>query len=115
MRVGISLRPRTPASAVIPYLSFVDYLLVMTVEPGFGGQKFMTDMMPKLKELRAIAPHLDIGVDGGLDLETIHVAAAAGANVIVAGSAIFRAKDPAGVIVGLRKSVQDGGFCSEYP
>lgn len=80
-------------------------VLVMTVEPGFGGQSFMADMMSKVKELRERYPELQIEVDGGLSEKTIDTAADAGANVIVAGSAVFGASDPAAVISQLRDAV----------
>nr|WCZ58777.1 ribulose-phosphate 3-epimerase [Seculamonas ecuadoriensis] len=107
MAVGIAVKPRTPASAVLPYLSQLDYVLVMTVEPGFGGQKFMEDMLPKIAELRQAAPNLDIGVDGGLDAETVKLAARAGANVIIAGSSVFKSDDPSRTIAELRSAVDD--------
>lgn len=81
-------------------------VLVMTVEPGFGGQKFMASELPKVAELRKRYPDLNIEVDGGLSLDTIDVAADAGANVIVAGSAVFGAQDPADVIKKLREAVE---------
>ena len=81
-------------------------VLVMTVHPGFGGQKFMASELPKVKALREKYPDLNIEVDGGLGEGTIDQAADAGANVIVAGSAVFGAKDPAGVIKVLRESVE---------
>lgn len=81
-------------------------VLVMTVEPGFGGQKFMPECMPKVSALRTRYPDLNIEVDGGLSGSTIDVAAEAGANVIVAGSAVFGAKDPAEVIAKLREAVE---------
>lgn len=96
-RVGISVKPQTPAEAVYPYLEAVDMVLVMTVEPGFGGQKFMADMLPKIHKIReqcrtlGVSP--DIEVDGGIDPDTAPLAAAAGANVFVAGSAVFRCSD----------------------
>jgi ribulose-phosphate 3-epimerase len=81
-------------------------VLIMTVEPGFGGQKFMPDQMPKVKAVRERYPDLNIEVDGGLGIGTIDQAADAGANVIVAGSAVFGAKDPAEVIAKLREAVE---------
>jgi ribulose-phosphate 3-epimerase len=80
--------------------------LIMTVEPGFGGQKFMPEMMPKVEALRKRYPELNIEVDGGLAENTIDTAAEAGANVIVAGSAVFGAKDPSEVIAKLREAVE---------
>lgn len=85
-------------------------VLVMTVEPGFGGQKFMADMMPKVQEIRKRYPDLNIEVDGGLSTGTIGTAAEAGANVIVAGSAVFGAKDPKEVVSVLRETVEKAGF-----
>eukprot|EP00756_Hemistasia_phaeocysticola_P064999 Hpha_TRINITY_DN8217_c0_g2::TRINITY_DN8217_c0_g2_i1::g.111839::m.111839/K01783/rpe, RPE; ribulose-phosphate 3-epimerase len=105
MRVGIALKPGTPASAVFPFLDVVDLVLVMTVEPGFGGQSFMADMMPKITEIRAKAPQMQIQVDGGLSAKTIDQAAEAGANVIVAGSYLFGAADTEGAVGILRSSV----------
>lgn len=78
----------------------------MTVEPGFGGQKFMADMMPKVSEVRRRYPELNIEVDGGLGTGTVDTAAEAGANVIVAGSAVFGASDPREVIKTLREAVE---------
>ena len=74
-KVGIAVKPGTPVDALVPYIGLVDMALVMTVEPGFGGQKFMTDMMPKVEFLRQRYPMLDIEVDGGLSPETIEMAA----------------------------------------
>jgi ribulose-phosphate 3-epimerase len=81
-------------------------VLVMTVHPGFGGQKFMASELPKVKALREKYPDLNIEVDGGLSESTVDQAAEAGANVIVAGSAVFGAKDPAEVISRLREAVE---------
>lgn len=81
-------------------------VLVMTVHPGFGGQKFMTSQLPKVTALREKYPHLNIEVDGGLGVGTVGPAAEAGANVIVAGSAIFGANDPADVIAKMREVVE---------
>ena len=106
MKVGIAVKPGTPVEAVLPYVPMVDMVLVMTVEPGFGGQSFMADMMPKVRLLRDRYPTLDIEVDGGLAQDTIDVAAQAGANVIVAGSSVFKAKDPRETIALLRTAVE---------
>ena len=97
VKPGIVLKPKTPAEALAPYLSMVDLVLVMTVEPGFGGQKFMADMMPKVKQLRAmldeVNPSCHLEVDGGVDLVTGEVCKENGADVLVAGSAFFGSKD----------------------
>ncbi|EAX88315.1 hypothetical protein TVAG_158280 [Trichomonas vaginalis G3] len=106
MKAGISVKPKTPIESIYPYLDKVDMILVMTVEPGFGGQSFMADMMPKVSALRKKCPQLDIEVDGGLSPKTIETAAAAGANCIVAGSAVFGAKDIPLVIKQLREPVE---------
>ena len=93
-KVGITIKPATPAEAVQPYLKLVDMILVMTVEPGFGGQKLIPDCLDKVRELREMAQgqgiDMDIEVDGGIDRDNVHLALDAGANVIVAGSAVFR-------------------------
>nr|MCR5552725.1 ribulose-phosphate 3-epimerase [Oscillospiraceae bacterium] len=98
-KAGLSLKPGTPAEAALPYLELCDLILVMTVEPGFGGQKFMTDMMPKLKTLRRWLdgknPGCELEVDGGVNAETARICRENGANVLVAGSAWFKAPDPA--------------------
>ena len=107
-KAGIALSPRTPAAAVTGILHEVDLVLVMTVNPGFGGQKFMKAMMPKILEIRSRLPdHVDIEVDGGLKVDTVGLAAGAGANVIVAGTAVFRAEDPAAVIAALRRRAEE--------
>ena len=98
-KAGLSLKPGTPAEAALPYLELCDLILVMTVEPGFGGQKFMADMMPKLKTLRRWLdgknPGCELEVDGGVNAETARICRENGANVLVAGSAWFKASDPA--------------------
>ena len=97
VKPGIVVKPKTPAEAVAPYLSMVDMVLVMTVEPGVGGQKFMADMMPKVKKLREmldkVNPACHLEVDGGVDLNTVKECKANGADVFVAGSAYFGAAD----------------------
>ena len=102
VKPGVVVKPKTPASAVKPFLDKIDMVLVMTVEPGFGGQKFMADMMPKVKELRAmideVNPSCYLEVDGGVDPTTCAVCKENGANVLVAGSAFYGAKDRKAVV-----------------
>ncbi|GFY87319.1 aldolase-type TIM barrel family protein [Actinidia rufa] len=108
MMPGVALKPGTPVEEVYPLLDGenpVEMVLVMTVEPGFGGQKFMPEMMDKVRALRKKYPSLDIEVDGGLGASTIDMAASAGASCIVAGSSVFGAAEPAQVISLMRKSV----------
>jgi ribulose-phosphate 3-epimerase len=109
MKVGVALKPNTPVEDVFSIVDKVDMVLVMTVEPGFGGQSFMENMMPKVATLREKYPTLDIEVDGGLGPSTIEAAAKAGANMIVAGSSVFRAADPAIPILQMRNSVEKFG------
>ena len=101
-KAGISIKPKTPAEAVKPYLDRVDMVLVMTVEPGFGGQKFMTDMMPKVTQIRQwiseSGREIDLQVDGGVNAEPAKVCVEAGANVLVAGSYLFSKPDYAAAI-----------------
>lgn len=104
--VGLAIRPPTPFSEVAPFLGDIDLLLVMTVNPGFGGQAFIPEMMEKVKAARKIREEqgLDfhIEVDGGIHPETAGIATEAGANVLVAGTAVFESKDPSKVIAELR-------------
>ena len=92
-KAGLSVKPKTPVEAVYPYLDKLSMVLVMTVEPGFGGQSFMEDMMPKVSAVRSEIDRrgldVDIQVDGGINKDTISIAAKAGANVFVSGNAIF--------------------------
>ena len=108
VRCAIALSPATPVERVLPYLSEVDMVLVMTVVPGFGGQAFMPETLEKVRAIRRYAKehHLyyDIEVDGGLNENNVALATEAGANVIVAGSAIFRSKKPRAVIDAMRES-----------
>ena len=96
-KAAISLKPGTPAEAARPYLELCDMILVMTVEPGFGGQKFMLDMMPKLRKLRTMLDSVNPGclleVDGGVDSHTCGICKENGAQVLVTGSAYFKAED----------------------
>ncbi|XP_058762094.1 ribulose-phosphate 3-epimerase, cytoplasmic isoform-like [Vicia villosa] len=109
MKPGVAIKPGTSVEEVYPLVESenpVEMVLVMTVEPGFGGQKFMPEMMEKVRILRKKYPSLDIEVDGGLGPSTIDAAASAGANCIVAGSSVFGAPEPAHVISLLRNSVE---------
>ena len=105
-KAGISVKPNTPVEEVFPYLDKLDIVLVMTVEPGFGGQSFMYETMDKIKTLRSEIKRrglsTDIQVDGGINDKTVETAAEAGANVFVAGSAVFGAEDAAKAIDDLR-------------
>ena len=105
-RAGIVLKPKTPAEAALPFLKDVEMVLVMTVEPGFGGQKFMADMMPKVSAVRKyideLNPACELEVDGGVDPDTCKVCIEAGANVLVAGSAVYKAEDIPARIAQLR-------------
>lgn len=102
-RVGLALNPDTPAEAALPYLDCADELLCMTVFPGYGGQAFIPEVLPKIRALRAAAPALDIMVDGGVNAETAALAAEAGANAFVAGSFLFRQRDMAAAVADLRR------------
>jgi ribulose-phosphate 3-epimerase len=105
-KAGLSIKPRTPVEALVPYLPLLDMVLCMTVEPGFGGQSFMEDQMEKVSAVRrmldALGTDCDIQVDGGINPETAKICVRAGANVLVAGSDIFRAADRAARIAELR-------------
>lgn len=110
-KVGLAIKPKTPAEAVLPYIDMLDMVLVMTVEPGFGGQSFMQDMMPKVRQVKAFADErkldIDIQVDGGISPSTISQAAENGANVFVAGSAIFNSDNPQQVIDELKATARE--------
>ena len=108
VKPAISVKPKTPAEAVLPYLPYCDLILVMTVEPGFGGQAFMEDMMPKLKQIRAYIdaqnPTCELEVDGGINEKTVLICRENGANVLVAGSAYFKSTDPAAFVKKVKAS-----------
>ena len=105
-RPGLVLNPATPASAILPHLDGVDMVLVMTVEPGFTGQKFMPECLDKIAALRREAgPALDIEVDGGINEDTAALAARAGANVAVVGAAVYRSRDMRAAVAGIREAM----------
>lgn len=102
-KAAITIKPGTPASAVFPYLPLVDMVLVMTVEPGFGGQSFMENMLPKVAALKTEAARIGktdlmVQIDGGVNATTAPIAAAAGVDNVVVGSALFNAADPSGLV-----------------
>lgn len=103
-KAGITIKPKTPVEHIRPYLQDLDMVLVMTVEPGFGGQKFMEDQVPKIKQLaqwkKDLGLSYDIEVDGGVTLENVRTVLDAGANIIVAGSAVFGKEDIAAAAKG---------------
>ncbi len=107
-KTGVTLKPRTPAEAVKPYIGMVDLVLIMTVEPGFGGQSFMHDQLPKIAAVRKMLDEeklpCELEVDGGIDMNTAALAKAAGANVLVAGSAVFGKSDRAAAIKAIREA-----------
>lgn len=105
LKAACAIKPGTSVDVLYELGEHLDMALVMTVEPGFGGQKFMADMMPKVEKLRARFPQLNIQVDGGLGKETVPAAAEAGANVIVAGTSCFTAPDPVVLIDFMRDTV----------
>ena len=105
VKPGIVVKPNTPAEAAAPFLGKCDLVLVMTVEPGFGGQKFMADMMPKVKQLRTmlyqVNPGCQLEVDGGVDLSNRDLCVESGADVLVAGSSFFKAADKAAFVTAM--------------
>src|SRR5262252_4093781 len=103
-RVGLTLNPETNFKLVEPFLGKIDMLLVMTVHPGFGGQKFRTDQMEKVKRAKSLNDQIDIEVDGGINAETAPASIQNGANVLVAGTSIFKTNDYAKAIRDLRAS-----------
>ena len=105
-RAGLTVNPETPCDALLPWLDQVDEILFMTVHPGFGGQSFMESVMPKIARIRKERPDLDISVDGGVDLNTVNAAAGAGANLIVAGTALFRSEDMARDVAQMRSQAE---------
>ncbi|KAJ1499468.1 hypothetical protein HMI54_011732 [Coelomomyces lativittatus] len=114
MRAGIALKPSTPLASILTCLESkkVDLVLIMTVEPGFGGQSFLSEPLTKVRTLRAMHPDLNIQVDGGVSLDTIHLCAHAGANVYVAGSAIYGTNDRKTAIQQLRAKALESLNCN---
>lgn len=107
-RAALAVKPKTPLEPYLEFLAELDMLLIMTVEPGFGGQKFMSDQLPKISQARKEigAKAIWLQVDGGISLETIELATAAGADTFVAGSAVFSSEDPAAMINSLREKAE---------
>ena len=107
-KTGVTLKPKTEADEVLPFLPYVDLVLVMTVEPGFGGQKFMADQLPKIRRIRELIevynPSCELEVDGGVDENTAPLVKEAGANVLVAGSAVFNKADRKAAIEAIRNA-----------
>lgn len=101
-KAGLVLKPATPAEVLFPFAPLLDLAVVMTVEPGFGGQKFMEAPLSKIRQIKEKFPHLLVEVDGGVNRETAPLCREAGADVLVAGTAVFRAEDPALAIAQLR-------------
>ncbi len=101
-KCGLSIKPATPADALIPYLSSIDMVLVMSVEPGFGGQRFMPESLEKIRRIRELAPRMLVSVDGGINAETAQLVKHAGANCLVAGSFFFKASDKRAAVDALR-------------
>ena len=114
MKCGIALSPATPVSTVLPYLDSVDMVLVMTVEPGFGGQAFMPEMLDKVRILRRAALKegldLNIGVDGGISENNAAACTEAGANVLAIGSALFKTKRPRSVVQAIKEAANSHPF-----
>ena len=107
-KTGVTLKPKTDAEDILPFLPYVDLVLVMTVEPGFGGQKFMADQLPKIRRIRDLIsvynPECELEVDGGIDETTAPLVKEAGANVLVAGSAVFGKADRKAAIEAIRNA-----------
>ena len=111
LRASVSIRPSTPLETILPLLPELDMVLIMTVEPGFGGQSFLLSTVPKIRELRRIVDRegwpCDIEIDGGVTEDNVKTIAGYGANVIVAGSAVFAAPDPGKALQELRRKTEE--------
>lgn len=106
MKAGLSIKPKTPVDAVKEYIGQFDMLLIMSVEPGFGGQSFIPESLEKIRLSRELLPELDIEVDGGINEKNISDVVKAGANIIVAGSAVFGKENVSMAIASLRKNAE---------
>ena len=110
-KAGLAVKPRTPGSIILPYLEYLDMVLVMTVEPGFGGQSFMSDMLPKIEKIRAAADRLGVGVeiqvDGGISEKSAAECASRGAGVFVAGTSLFGAADMKSALERIRRAAEE--------
>ena len=110
VKAGVTLNPATPLSVVEPILPFIDLLLIMSVNPGFGGQSFISQVLEKIKRARqmidSVKPDIELEVDGGLKIENVGRVAAAGADIIVAGSAVFRSQDYKETLEKIRKEIE---------
>jgi len=106
VKVGLSINPPTPLKKLLPYLNNIDMALIMSVNPGYAGQKFIPEVLSKVRELRKLKPDLDIQIDGGINKDTIKQAADAGANIFVAGSSIFKQKDRKKAIQELKNATK---------
>ncbi len=113
-RAGVSLNPATPLCLIEPALEYADLVLVMTVNPGFGGQEFIPAMLPKIKQLRSLIDHkgwnLELEVDGGIKVDNIGAVAKAGADVFVSGSGIFKTSDYGKTITAMREEIKKGAM-----
>lgn len=108
MKTSVALKPKCPTEDIVPFLSLCDMALVMTVEPGFGGQKFMADMLPKIRTIRTMAdPDMIIQVDGGIGTGNIGLCAEAGADCFVVGTSSFRAPDMHEALMNMKKAAED--------
>ena len=110
-KTAVTIKPKTPAEAILPFLKECDMILVMTVEPGFGGQHFMAEQLPKVSRVRALineyAPECELEIDGGVDVNTASLCVQAGASVLVAGSAVFGKPDRSAAIRAIRESIRN--------
>ena len=106
-RAGITFNPETPVNALEPCFDYCDEILCMSVHPGFGGQSFIADVLPKIADLRTSLPTMDISIDGGIDLKTAPEAAAYGANIFLAGSSLYRPDNMALAITQMRERAEN--------